>query len=55
MNPMDSVNLIEPAIALGPTRVIGLPQAGYARFRRTGLGDYRDALDALATFSFLFP
>jgi len=55
VNPVRNIELIDPALATRATRVLNVPSAGYAQFQRTGLGDYRDALDALATFNFLFP
>jgi len=53
--PMNPLRFIEPAIALGPTRIIADPSAGYATYRGTHLGSYRDALDAISAFAFLFP
>jgi len=56
--PMDPLQFIEPAIALGPTRIIADPSAGYATYPGThlaGLGDWRDAIDVLSAVNFLFP
>ena len=53
--PMDPIRLIDQSIALGPTRVIADPSAGYATYQGTHLGNYRDALDAISAFAFLFP
>ena len=51
MNPL----FIEPAIALGPTRVMNVSDAGYAQIPRYGLDGWRDALDVFTAASFLFP
>lgn len=51
MNPL----FIEPAIALGPTRVMNVPDAGYVQMPRYGLDGWRDAIDVFTAASFLFP
>ena len=61
-NPMlgesRDVRLVSEAIALGPTRVMGDFDAGFATFQQTGLdgvGEWRDALDVFSAVNFLFP
>lgn len=61
-NPMlgetRDVRLVSDAIALGPTRVMVDPNAGYTGFAETGLdgvGEWRDALDVFSAVNFLFP
>lgn len=44
MNPL----FIEPAIALGPTRVMNVPDAGYAQMPRYGLDGRRGGSDFFA-------
>lgn len=53
-----NINLVSDAIALGPTRVMGDFEAGYADYASTGLdgvGEWRDALDVFSAVNFLFP
>jgi hypothetical protein len=56
-NPMlgSNVRLVSEAIALGPTRVMGEPDAGFAEFQQTGLDGWRDAMDVFSAVNFLFP
>lgn len=51
MNPF----LVQESIAFGPTRVMDLPQAGYAQLPRYGLDGWREALEVFTAASFLFP
>jgi hypothetical protein len=51
MNPL----FVDNAIALGPTRVIDVPEAGYAQVPRYGLDGWREALEVFTAASFLFP
>lgn len=51
MNPF----LVQESIAFGPTRVMDVPQAGYAQLPRYGLDGWREALEVFTAASFLFP
>ena len=51
MNPL----FVDAAIALGPTRVMDVPQAGYAALPRYGLNGWREAMEVFTAASFLFP
>lgn len=51
MNPL----FIDNAVALGPTRVMAAPQAGYAFVPKYGLDGVREALDVFTAAAFLFP
>lgn len=51
MNPL----FVDQAIALGPTRVIDVPQAGYAMLPSYGLAGWREAMEIFSAASFLFP
>lgn len=58
MNPLGNyppVRMIEPAIALGPTRVMANGDAGHFEIAHAGLDGWRDAVDAIAAIDFLFP
>jgi hypothetical protein len=55
---INPVRLIDQAVALGPTRIMTDPRAGFVSFPGSplaGVGDYREALDVLAAVNFLFP
>ena len=51
MNPL----FVDAAVALGPTRVMNVPDAGYAQVPHYGLAGWRDALDVFTAAAFLFP
>lgn len=51
MNPL----FVDQAIALGPTRVMDVPQAGYATLPSYGLAGWREAMEVFTAASFLFP
>jgi len=53
--PMNPLRFVDQAIALGPTRVIADPEAGYATMPRYGLAGFADALAVLSAIDFLFP
>lgn len=53
--PMNPLRFVDQAIALGPTRVIADPEAGYATLPRYGLAGYADALAVFSAIDFLFP
>jgi len=50
MNPF-----VDQAIALGPTRVMAAPDAGYAQVPQTGLAGFSDFMNVFSAASFLFP
>ncbi|NDB96699.1 MAG: hypothetical protein EBZ78_11185 [Verrucomicrobia bacterium] len=55
-NPMQpEIRFVSDAIALGPTRVMNDPSAGYVAYERTGLDGVSDALDVFTAVNFLFP
>ena len=51
MNPL----LIDQAVALGPTRVMEAPEAGYTALPRYNLNGWREAMEVFSASSFLFP
>jgi hypothetical protein len=51
MNPL----FVDNAIAFGPTRVMDVPEAGYAQMPSYGLDGWREALEVFTAASFLFP
>ena len=58
--PMNPLRFVDQAIALGPTRVMADPYAGYAtmpRYRLAGrpMAGYADALAVFSAIDFLFP
>jgi hypothetical protein len=58
MNPMQNfppVHMVEPAIFMGPTRVMANGQAGQFEIAHAGLDGWRDAVDMLTAVNFLFP
>ena len=51
MNPL----FVSEAVALGPTRVMDVPYAGYASMPSYGLDGWREAMDVFSAAAFLFP